>query len=37
MYMGIFLVFIQEKLIQETNAVSAFMNVQEDGSGPELM
>jgi len=37
MYVGIFLFFIQEKLIQETNAVSTFMHVQEDSSDPQLM
>lgn len=37
MYMGIFLVFSQKKLIQEANAISTLTNVQENGADPQLM
>lgn len=36
-YMVIFNFLIQEKLIQEKNAVSKLMDVQEDVSAPQLM
>lgn len=36
-YMGIFIFLIQEKLIQEKNAISKLMDVQEDVPAPQLM
>lgn len=36
-YMGISNFLIQEKLIQEKNAVSKLMDVQEDVPAPQLM